>query len=256
MHMYRTADEDSSVYFVDETRGIKKMLVDSKGNICNFPGMVKEDFWTKEVAPNYLKPQIRFRSSFEKREKGWIFLWQLQPDGRYWEDEDGFGAEHDVEVTLYTLVDMDGHFTQPFRIYQLGYVGYSLERFRGCHSRSMESTLKSFTDEEQYPFCSYDLFPRLMETHPRYLTDFFYQLRNREEALAYWEDPVLRRDLKILAQGLLDTPKPLWHIVGRDSGRVKSCMTLFYLLTGEPVFKQVLDKFFEGTLDTYTEKHI
>jgi len=29
-------------------------------------------------------------------------------------------------------------------------------------------------------------------------------------------------------------------------------MTLFYLLTGEPVFKQVLDKFFGGKLDEYT----
>ena len=45
MHRYRTANEDSSVYFVDENRGIRKMLIDSTGGICRFPGMVKEDFW-------------------------------------------------------------------------------------------------------------------------------------------------------------------------------------------------------------------
>ena len=124
MHPYRSADEDSSVYFVDENRGIRKMLTDSRGNIQNFPGMIKEDFWAKEVAPNYLKPCVGFRSSFEKREDGWLFLWQLQPDGWYWADEDGFGAEKDVEVILYTFVDLDGNFTGPFRLYSLDGTSY------------------------------------------------------------------------------------------------------------------------------------
>lgn len=128
MHPYRTADEDSSVYFVDESRGIRKMLVDSRGNIQNFPGMIREDFWVKAVAPNYLKPQVGFRSSFEKRDSGWIFLWQLQPDGWYWADEDGFGAENDSEVTLYTYVDLNGNFTGPFRIYRLGNTEFATDR--------------------------------------------------------------------------------------------------------------------------------
>jgi len=256
MHRYRTAEEDSSVFFVDESRGIRKMLIDSKGNIQNFPGMVKEEFWIREVAPNYLKPQIRFRSSFEKRDSGWIFLWQIQPDGWYWADEDGFGAENDSEVTLYTLVDMDGKFTQPFQIYQLGNIGYSLERFRTSHRRAMESTLKSLTDEEQYTYCSYGIFPTLLGTWTNHVSDRFYQLRDKAEALAYWDDPVLRRDLKILAQGLLDTQKPLWNILGRDQGKVKRCMTLFHQLTKEPVFGLVLDKYFEGKADAFTMEHI
>lgn len=119
MHPYRSADEDSTVYFVDENRGIRKMLTDTWGNIQNFPGIIQEDFWVKEVAPNYLKPRVGFRSSFEKREGGWLFLWQLQPDGWYWADEDGFGAEKDAEVILYTFVDLDGNFTGPFRIYSM-----------------------------------------------------------------------------------------------------------------------------------------
>ncbi len=82
MHPYRSADEDSSVFFVDENRGIRKMIIDAYGNIQNFPGIIKEKFWAKHVAPNYLKQQVRFRSSFEKRDNGWIFLWQLQPDGQ------------------------------------------------------------------------------------------------------------------------------------------------------------------------------
>ena len=74
MHLYRRPDEDSSVYFVDENRGIHKMIIDSQGKIQNFPGFVKEEFWVKQVPPNYLKPQVRFRSSFEKRDHAHVVM--------------------------------------------------------------------------------------------------------------------------------------------------------------------------------------
>ena len=49
-----------------------------------------------------------------------IMLWEIQPDGRYWEDEDGFGGTSDAEVTLYTFLDENGDFTGPFRVYRIG----------------------------------------------------------------------------------------------------------------------------------------
>ncbi len=127
MHLYRSPGEDSSVYFVDEARGIRKMLVDSRGKIQNFPGVVKEAFWTREVSPDAMKPQIHFRTSFEKRRNRWIMLWQIQPDGRYWADDDGYGWGEEVEVTLYTYVNMDGDFTGPFQIYKLGSKRYAAD---------------------------------------------------------------------------------------------------------------------------------
>ena len=54
MHAYRRPGEDSSVYFVDEERGIRKMLVDQEGNIQNFPGIIMENFWVEEVAERSL----------------------------------------------------------------------------------------------------------------------------------------------------------------------------------------------------------
>jgi hypothetical protein len=41
--------------------------------------------------------------------------WVLQPDGRYFEDEDGFGAENCEEITLYSYLDTNGVFTEPFK---------------------------------------------------------------------------------------------------------------------------------------------
>lgn len=256
MHPYRSADEDSSVFFVDEKNGIRKMIIDSRGNIQNFPGMIKEDFWVKHVAPNYLKPRVGFRSSFEKRENGWIFLWQLQPDGWYWADEGGFGGEDDLEVVLYTYLNLSGDFTGPFRIYQLGNRGYAMERFRGNHAHAQKWAMEATVDDENHTVYPCGILPQLWGCEVSHVQDRFYQLRDRKESMEYWKDPVLSKDLKELAQALLDSPKSLWEMMGKASCRVKSCMTLFYLITEEQVFKQVLDKFCNGNLDEYTVQRL
>lgn len=124
MHRYRQLGEDSTVYFVDENRGIQKTLVDSLGRIQDFPGIVEEDFWVKKISGSCLEPQIHFRTVFEKRGEGWIMLWTVQPGGSYWSDIDGFGVKRDKAVILYTFVDGDGNFTDPFRIYSVGWRRY------------------------------------------------------------------------------------------------------------------------------------
>lgn len=256
MHPYRSADEDSSVFFVDENRGIRKMIIDSLGNIQNFPGIIKEEFWVKEVAPNYLKQQVRFRSDFEKRENGWIFLWQLQPDGWYWADEGGFGAENDSEVVLYTYLDLNGDFTGPFRIYKLGNAGYSMDRFLGYHAISQKRAMEAISGNEPPAVYPSDIFPQLLGGRTDHISEVFYQLRDKQAVLAYWKEPVLSQDMKKLAQAMLDSEKTLWQMMGRDSNRVQASMTLFWLVTQEPIFKQMLDKFYEGKLHETTVKRL
>ena len=130
MHRYRTRDEDSTVYYIDETRKINKMIVDKYGKIQNFPGIQKQDFWADLVEKQYWEPQIRFRTDFEKRDGRFMMIWQIQPDGRYWGDDDGFGMEGGPEIDLYAFLDKNGNFDGPFRIYRVGdedYYGCNLE---------------------------------------------------------------------------------------------------------------------------------
>ena len=42
--------------------------------------------------------------------------WQLNPDGRYYRDEDGFGMTDDEEVTLYGTIDRTGKVVEKYRI--------------------------------------------------------------------------------------------------------------------------------------------
>lgn len=253
----RRAGDDSSVCFVDEERGIRKLLVDSVGNIQDFPGIVQEDFWTKEVSPHALKPQIHFRTSFEKREQGWIMFWEIQPDGRYWADEDGFGMEDEEEVTLYTYVDKNGRFTGPFRIYSVGKHHYSLDRFERervmSHSQYLQK-LKEWNLETQYYQRPEELlFPRLRDTMNCGARSKYYDLWDRKEALAYWNHPVFSKDLLEATEILLNTEKPIHELGGyRCENHIRASMTLFWLLTEDLRFRSVLDKFYDGELDKAT----
>lgn len=250
---------DDPVYFVDEQHGIRTVLVDSTGTIQNFPGIIKEDFWTSQVSPNAMKPEIRFRTSFEQRNDRWIMRWQIQPDGRYWADEDGFGIEDDLEVTLYTYIDQHGQFTGPFRIYRLGDQPYTLDRFEYAHemwySKALEMLKAEKLETSGYADPVDILFPRLMYTpDSRSHNGDTYSLRDRREALDYWNYEILSRKLLEATEILLQTDKTLEQIGNYNCKyEIQASMTLFWLVTGDMRFKAVLDKFFNGALESTTE---
>lgn len=59
-----------------------------------------------------LDHQIRFRTDFQRMDNHTIgMVWEIQPDDRYWEDDDGFGGASDLENLLYTYLDDKGNFT-------------------------------------------------------------------------------------------------------------------------------------------------
>ena len=127
-HMYRSVEENVTVVFLDDVRGIRKEIVDNDGRILNFPGIIQEEWWLADLTTkSYLTPCVRFRTEFSQETDGrFRMVWQIQPDGRYWADADGFGMENDLEIRLYTHIDLNGSFTGPFRIYSLGSKNYYL----------------------------------------------------------------------------------------------------------------------------------
>ncbi len=93
-----------------------------------------------------------------------------------------------------------------------------------------------------------DIFPQLLGGWTNHISEAFYHLRDKQETLAYWNESILSHDMKELAQAMLGSEKNLSQMMGRASSRVQASMTLFWLVTEEPVFKQMLDKFYEGKL--------
>ena len=83
----------------------------------------------------------------------------------------------------------------------------------------------------------------------------YYAIQNKKETEDYLAHPVLGKRLLEISEALLE-------IENNDAGRVfgypddmklKSSMTLFYLVSGNDIFKKVLDKFFDGKIDKRTE---
>ncbi len=82
-----------------------------------------------------------------------------------------------------------------------------------------------------------------------------YALEDIEQARGYLEDDVLGRRLTEISKALLAVEdRSAYEIFGSpDDMKLHSCMTLFSLVPGaDPVFQQVLDKYFNGQQDRKT----
>jgi uncharacterized protein (DUF1810 family) len=85
----------------------------------------------------------------------------------------------------------------------------------------------------------------------------FYGIADMEEATAYLAHPVLGKHLVEISQALMQIENlTATEIFGTpDDMKLRSSMTLFSKVeNADPVFSKVLEKYFEGMQDTYTEE--
>lgn len=86
-------------------------------------------------------------------------------------------------------------------------------------------------------------------------TSRYYSIKNREEAEAFLQHPVLGDRLIKICNVLLSLPINNAHNIfgSPDDVKLKSCATLFASLTDtDPVFDAILQKFFMGKKDEST----
>ena len=84
----------------------------------------------------------------------------------------------------------------------------------------------------------------------------YYAIQNKKEAEDYLAHPVLGKRLVEISEALLENKSSdASRVMGYpDDMKLKSSMTLFYLVSGKDIFKKVLDKFFDGKLDKKTKE--
>ena len=103
---------EMTLYKGDEE--LVRELTTRNGWIIDFPG-VYPGKWQEELGECEPMPYTQFVAMVWHFRDGFAcFEWMVQPDGRYYADEDGFGAERDEEVTLYALLDENGAFVTKF----------------------------------------------------------------------------------------------------------------------------------------------
>ena len=83
----------------------------------------------------------------------------------------------------------------------------------------------------------------------------YYSIRDLEEAREYYAHPVLGQRLREISGALLELrgSDPVAVFGGIDSMKLKSSMTLFAVAApDDPLFQQVLDKYYGGERDALT----
>ncbi len=122
---------DYTVTFTNGEKNIHKPIVDQDGNILDFPGVEYTDELLEELGRGTIKPIVKYEAVFEKLDDGrLIMVWTVRPDGRYWMDSWGFGAEDYESLSLYSYIDSDGNFLMPFKLYSIGYAFYGEYRLK------------------------------------------------------------------------------------------------------------------------------
>ena len=113
---------DFSVLFTNEEKNIRKQIVDKNGNILDFPGVEYSKQLKEELGRRVIEPVVKYEAIFQKVDDSkLIMVWTVRPDGRYWMDSWGFGAEDYESLSLYTYIDAEGNFISPFKLYSIGY---------------------------------------------------------------------------------------------------------------------------------------
>lgn len=118
---YEKKDSGQRVDFINPRKRIQKIIVDNRNTIRNFPGVEHEELLQHMLNEGSTRPNAEFGICFYYEPDGrHLVVWEIQPDGRYWADEYGFGGNGDSEIRLYSYLDEDGNFTAPFRLYKTG----------------------------------------------------------------------------------------------------------------------------------------
>ena len=111
-------DNTKKVTLINEATKEKIVLVDDQGHLVRF---TKADIDLEQVnrmensfnAAKLIAPYGFYVDPFKNGVA--LVSWTLYPDGRYFEDEDGFGGENCNETTVYGYIDIHGIMMIPFQ---------------------------------------------------------------------------------------------------------------------------------------------
>lgn len=141
-HLYRQKGEVAEVILKNPKKHISRTIIEDNGHIVAFPGFEHPSLIASYLDDTSDRPFVKFRSEFDETDDGFMFRWEIQPDGRYW-DDDGFGSTNAAELILYAYLNDRGIFTSKFRIYSYGVTKYFGTDREDIEAQKLESTGKT-----------------------------------------------------------------------------------------------------------------
>jgi len=133
---------------------------------------------------------------------------------------------------------------------------YNLSRFIDAQNPIYDIVLKELKQGSKQTHWMWFVFPQLAGLG-RSETARYYALANKDEAKAYLENEVLKARLTECTEAVIScgVRNPVRIFGGVDAMKFQSCLTLFAWVEPEnPLFRQALERFYQGVLDSKTEK--
>lgn len=133
----------------------------------------------------------------------------------------------------------------------------NLDRFIKAQENDYETALNEIENGHKQSHWIWYIFPQLQGLGFSSMSQF-YGIKDEEEAIDYMNHPVLRERLLEISQALLslDCNDPVRVMGYPDNLKLQSSMTLFSIVSKEPVFQKVLDKFYDGQEDQSTLENL
>ena len=163
----------------------------------------------------------------------------------------GIAGYHDEEMAQYfkAALDLKNVSLPKSFVDALGKGGakYDLERFVKAQEVVYSQALKEIKEGKRQSRWIWFIFPQIKGLGHSYNSEFF-GLSGKEEAKVYLDHPVLGARLREITQALLACGKQSADdILGfPEVLKVKSCMTLFDMVSPNDVFNDVLFQFYES----------
>ena len=129
-----------------------------------------------------------------------------------------------------------------------------INRFLEAQETTYQQALQEVKSGRKTSHWIWYIFPQIEGLGQSYASHY-YGIEDIEEAKAYLQQSILKQRLLEISSALLEVEgKNSFEIFGTlDAIKVQSSMTLFHITNPEEeVFKQVLDKYYDGTLDENT----
>lgn len=132
---------------------------------------------------------------------------------------------------------------------------YNLQRFLDAQQGDYEHALAEIRNGRKYSHWIWYIFPQLKGLGMSYNSQY-YGISGKEEAEAYLAHPVLGERLREITSAFLQLKsKTAEEVFGSlDAMKVLSCMTLFNEVAPGDLFRQVIDRYYQGEKDEMTKR--
>lgn len=133
------------------------------------------------------------------------------------------------------------------------YMKYNLERFIEAQDGVYDIVKSEILSGKKKTHWMWFIFPQIVGLGESD-TSNYYAIKSYDEALEYLKHEILGERLIEITSILLtlDKSDPEKIFGSIDSLKLKSSMTLFYLVSNNLIFSKVIDKFYDGEMDEKT----